>query len=101
MSAAHNKSDNAFLMFLRGIFVFTYCYLSADNVVSTILNKRGHMVSRKIIVTACDCKYRNSLKTESFKEIKQCSEKKHLKYEFHMTFPLNNIILYCCGSLFW
>ena len=68
---------------------------------STILNNRGHMVSREIIVTACDCKSQNSLKTVSFKEIKQCSEKKHLKYEFYMIFPLNDIILYCCGSLFW
>ena len=46
------------------------------------LNQRRHMVSREIIVTACDCKSRNSLKMESFKEIKQCSEKKHLKYEY-------------------
>ena len=61
----------------------------------------SHIVSREIMVTACDCKSRNSLKTESFKEIKQCSEKKHLKYNFHMIFPLNDIILYCCGSLFW
>ena len=52
------------------------------------------------MVTVCDYKSRNSLKTESFKEIKQCSEKKHLKYNFHMIFPLNDIILYCCGSLF-
>ena len=44
---------------------------------SAILNKRGHMVSRENIVTACDCNSRNSLKTESFKEIKECSEKKH------------------------
>ena len=67
---------------------------------STILNKHGHMVSREIIVTACDCKSGNLLKTESFKEKKQCSEKRNLKYEFHVIFPLNDIILYCCGSLF-
>ena len=73
------------------------CYLSSP---ATILNKRGHMVSRKIMVTACDCKSQNSLKTESFKEIKQCSEKKHLKSNFHVIFPLNDIILYC-GSLIW
>ena len=48
--------------------------------------------SSEIIVTACDCKSWNSLKTESFIEIKQYSEKKHLKYEFHVIFSLNDII---------